>query len=52
METTKRRVILVLVAGAILCGPALAACNTVDGFGRDLERLGDAISGKAREKSQ
>jgi entericidin A len=30
----------------------LAGCNTVQGFGKDLEKLGDKIEDKAAEKKK
>lgn len=31
---------------------ALPACNTVEGFGKDLSTLGDKITGKAEKHTQ
>jgi entericidin A len=36
----------------LLCAVALAGCNTVEGFGRDLETLGDKIERKAQKEKQ
>lgn len=41
--------IAVAVAFAALFSLSLAACNTIDGLGRDARAAGDAISGAARE---
>ena len=34
----------------VLCMIFMAGCNTVEGFGRDVEKLGDKIERKAAEK--
>ncbi len=34
----------------LLLGAFLAGCNTMQGFGRDVEKLGDKIEDKASEK--
>jgi entericidin A len=39
-----RLVLLVVMAGF------LTGCNTISGFGRDVEKLGDKIEKKAEEK--
>ena len=39
----------VLLAGLIFLGTPLAACNTVEGAGRDVESAGDAIEDTADE---
>lgn len=39
------RVILVLLLGTL----ALAACNTVEGVGRDIQGAGDAVEDSARK---
>ena len=41
------RVLIVLAAAAFL---ALAGCNTMEGFGKDLSKLGGNIEKKADEK--
>ncbi|GAK45506.1 entericidin EcnAB [Tepidicaulis marinus] len=38
-----------LAFGLIASSLALGACNTVEGFGRDMENAGDAISKEAQE---
>ena len=43
------RFALVITALAI---PALAGCNTTEGFGRDVRGAGSAIEGTARETKQ
>ncbi len=41
-----------MIALALLLAPlAAAACNTVEGFGRDMSEVGDAIE-EAAEKSK
>ena len=35
------------VAMSVLSGSSLAGCNTMAGFGRDVQRLGDRIEDKA-----
>ena len=44
----KLRHALALLA-ALGLGPALAACNTIEGAGRDASATGRAVSGAARE---
>ena len=39
---------VVMIAGSFL----LAGCNTVEGFGEDLSKLGDKIDSKAEEKKK
>ena len=36
-----------LIAVLLAAGFALPACNTVEGFGKDLSKLGDKITEKA-----
>ena len=38
-----------LLAGLIYLGAPLAACNTLEGAGQDVERAGDAIEDTADE---
>lgn len=38
-----------LVFGLIASSLTLGACNTVEGFGQDMEQAGDAISREAEE---
>jgi predicted small secreted protein len=41
---------LVLLLAALVFGPiALSACNTVQGAGRDVEKLGDKVQDEAAE---
>ena len=40
-----KRLIAAIVGAAFLLG----ACNTMEGFGRDVEKTGDKIEQKARE---
>ena len=41
---------LVLLLAALVFGPiVLSACNTVQGAGRDVERLGDKVQSEAVE---
>ena len=40
----KRVIALLLLAAA---GQLLAGCNTVNGFGKDLEKVGDKIQSKS-----
>lgn len=42
----KRTLALLMLAGVL---GSLAACNTVDGMGRDLGRAGEATSDTARD---
>jgi predicted small secreted protein len=44
-----RKVIVLLAAAAAL---ATAACNTVEGAGRDVSSAGDAVSDTARDASR
>lgn len=48
-NTTKRRLAIRLVALALLAAPALlvAACNTTEGFGKDVQSAGEGIQGAA-----
>lgn len=39
---------IILMASSFL----LAGCNTVEGFGEDLSKLGDKIDSKAEEKKK
>jgi predicted small secreted protein len=39
------------VAGALSLMLGLAACNTVEGFGEDVEAAGDAIEDEASERN-
>ena len=41
------RILSILMLAGVL-GP-LAACNTIDGMGKDLERAGEATSDTARD---
>ena len=43
----RKLAVLMLVAYATLL---TAACNTVEGFGRDVERVGDKIERKAADE--
>ena len=38
-----------LLAGLIVLGAPLAACNTVEGAGEDVESVGDAVGEAAEE---
>lgn len=40
-----KRLIAAIIGSAFLLG----ACNTMEGFGRDVEKTGDKIEQKARE---
>lgn len=42
-----KRILAIAVAFAFLAG-----CNTMQGFGRDVEKLGDKIEDKAAEKKR
>jgi entericidin A len=44
----KRITVLVCAAGVFL----LAGCNTMQGLGKDVSKLGDKIEQKAEEKSK
>ena len=48
-EQTMKRVVFLL---ALLAGLPLAACNTVAGFGRDLQNAGQAIEKKSQSGEQ
>jgi len=39
---------VLIVVGTVLCGLVLAACNTVAGMGKDIQRAGESIQGAAR----
>ncbi len=39
---------LILIAALALSSFALSACNTVHGFGKDVEKAGEVISGAAK----
>lgn len=41
-----------LLAGLIVVGTPLAACNTVAGAGKDVESVGNAVENTADEASQ
>lgn len=40
----------VIAMFALMGAVSLSACNTVQGFGKDVEKLGDKIENKAEEK--
>ena len=40
------------IVGVILLGITLAGCNTMAGFGRDVERGGEKLQNQARETQQ
>jgi predicted small secreted protein len=44
-EVNMRQVVGVLLA---LCALALAACNTMQGLGKDVEKVGESIQKKAQ----
>lgn len=37
-----------LVSLLLVCAVVLAACNTVEGVGKDVKKVGEAIEGAAR----
>lgn len=41
-----------MLAGLILVGMPVAACNTVEGAGQDVENVGDAVSHAADEAGE
>jgi entericidin B len=45
-----RKIAISLALAAVLCGP-LAACNTMEGLGKDAQAAGHAVTGAA-EKSK
>ena len=47
-----KRTLLPVVGAVVLSGGffAISGCNTVEGVGRDVENLGDAIEDKADEE--
>ena len=47
----KLRHVLALLA-ALGLGPALAACNTIEGAGEDTSAAGRAVSGAARDTKE
>lgn len=49
MPTVVRNLVLAALAGVTLM---LAGCNTISGFGRDVEAAGDAVSDTAEETKQ
>lgn len=44
-----KRIMRKLVVFCVMAG-VLAACNTMQGLGKDVEKLGDKIENKAAEK--
>jgi len=40
------------IGGAVLLAISLAGCNTIAGFGRDVERGGEKLQNEARETQQ
>ena len=46
--TTLKKLILSALLAAVLAGP-LAACNTMEGLGRDATAAGDALTGAAQQ---
>ena len=54
MTLETRRGFLAATATVLtLCGAALSGgCNTVEGVGKDVENLGDAIGDEAREQKR
>ena len=50
-KNIRNRAPLALVLATLVL-PALAACNTTEGFGRDVRGAGNAIEGTARETKQ
>ena len=49
MSTGNRTTLLSFVSGILLSTAFLGGCNTVEGVGRDIEGLGDAIEDQADE---
>jgi predicted small secreted protein len=49
-----KRTLLPVVGAVMLTGSffAISGCNTVEGVGRDVENLGDAIEDKADKESR
>jgi predicted small secreted protein len=48
---TRRAFFTAAATAATLCGTSLlAGCNTVEGVGQDVERLGDKIGDEARDQ--
>jgi predicted small secreted protein len=45
-DMTMKALIAAILAGSFL----LTACNTMEGFGRDVEKTGNKIEQKAQEK--
>jgi predicted small secreted protein len=45
----KRFASVTLVFAALIAALSLSACNTVHGFGQDVEKVGDKISGAAKK---
>jgi predicted small secreted protein len=43
-----RNLLLIIAAIAVVCG--LAACNTVDGIGKDIKKAGESIEDAAKKK--
>ncbi|ESQ81274.1 entericidin A/B family lipoprotein [Asticcacaulis sp. YBE204] len=46
---TKKSAKLLFIAGLALAIPALNACNTIEGAGKDVSAGGDAVSEAAKE---
>jgi predicted small secreted protein len=40
---------LILTVSLAVCGAALGACNTTEGFGKDVKQTGKSIEDKAKE---
>ena len=47
-KTALLKIILLAVIG--MGATAMSGCNTVQGFGKDMSKLGDKIENKAEEK--
>ncbi|MGH8624113.1 MAG: entericidin A/B family lipoprotein [Gammaproteobacteria bacterium] len=47
LPNLKSRALAIILAVSVL---GLYGCNTVEGFGKDLEKLGDKIEKKAEQK--
>jgi predicted small secreted protein len=47
MKSVTQRTLLPLVGALLVAGVFIGGCNTVEGVGRDIENLGDAIEDEA-----
>lgn len=48
----KKLISLLVIASILGIVPALSACNTVQGFGKDIEKSGEALQRAANRKDK